>query len=63
MMDRTLGRDILDTSVSIADWLPILSEPRYPLALPTPKLNGAAELKINRDGLDFKVAVSLDLGR
>ncbi len=54
---------MLDTSVSIADWLPILSEPRYPLALPTPKLNGAAELKINRDGLDFKVAVSLDLGR
>ena len=63
MMDRTLNRNVLDTSVSIADRLPTLSEPRYPLALPTPKLNGAAELKINSDGLDIKVAVSLDLGR
>lgn len=63
MMDRILDRNVLDTSVNIADRLPIRSEPRYPLALPTPKLNGAAELKINRDGLDFKVAVSLDLGR
>lgn len=63
MVDRILDRNVLDTSVSIADRLPILSEPRYSLALPTPKLNGAAELKINRDGLDFKVAVSLDMGR
>ena len=63
MVDRILDRNVLDTSVSIADRLPILSEPRYLLALPTPKLNGAAELKINRDGLNFKVAVSLDMGR
>ncbi len=63
MMDRILDRNALDTSVSIAGRLPILSEPRNPLALPAPKLNGAAELKINRDSLDFKVAVSLDMGR
>ena len=63
MLDRILDRNVLDTSVSIADRLPILSEPRYPLALPAPKLSGAAELIINRDGLDFKVAVSIDMGR
>ena len=63
MLDRILEQKALDTSVSIADRLPIISEPRYSLALPTPKLNGAAELKINSDGRDIKVAVSLDLGR
>ena len=63
MLDRILEQKALNTSVSIADRLPILSEPGYPLALPTPKLNGAAELKITRDGLDLKVAISMDLGR
>ena len=63
MMNKILDRNVLDTSVNIADRLPIRSEPRYPLALPTPKLNGAAELKINRDGLDFKFAVSLEMGK
>ncbi len=63
MLDWILDKNALAASVSIADRLPILSEPRYPLALPAPKMDGAAELTITRDGLDFKVAFSLDLGR
>ena len=63
MLTRLSEQKLPAASVSIADRLPILSEPRYPLALPAPKLNSAAELKITRDGLDFKLAVSLDLGR
>ena len=65
VLDRIHERNALAASASINDRVPMVSEPttRYPLALPTPKLNGAAELKINRDGLDFKVAVSLDMGR
>ena len=63
MMDRILDRNALATSVSIADRLPIFSEPRYPLALSAPKMDGAAELTITRDGLNFKVAFSLNLGR
>ena len=63
MLPRLSEQKLPAASVSIANWLPILSEPRYPLALSTPKLNGAAELKITRGGLDLKVAVSLDLSR
>ena len=63
MKGKVLDRNALATSVSIADRLPICWEPRYPLALPKPKMNGAAELTITRDGLDFKVAFSLNLGR
>ena len=64
-LDRILEQKALDTSVSIADWLPVLPTPtpRLPTMLPAPKLNSAAELKITRDGLDLKVAVSMDLGR
>ena len=65
MLDRILEQRALDTSVSIADRLPVLltPTPRLPIMLPAPKLNSAAELKITRDGLDLKVAVSMDLGR
>lgn len=63
MLPRLSEQKLPAASVSIADRLPILSEPKYPLALPAPKLNGAAELKITRDGLDLKVAVSIDMGR
>ena len=64
-MDRTLDRNALATSVSIGDRLPIIADPipRLPVLGSAPKLNSAAELKITRDGLDFKVAVSLDMGR
>jgi len=63
MLPRLSEQKLPAASVSIADRLPILLEPKYPLALPAPKLNGAAELKITRDGLDLKVAVSIDMGR
>ena len=63
MLPRLSEQKLPAASVSITDRLPILSEPKYPLALPAPKLSGAAELIINRDGLDFKVAVSIDMGR
>ena len=63
MLPRLSEQKLPAASVSITDRLPILSEPKYPLALPAPKLSGAAELKINSDGLDIKVAVSLDMGR
>jgi len=65
VLDRILDRNALASSVSIADRLPMLPTPtpRLPIMLPAPKLNGAAELKITRDGLDLKVAVSMDLGR
>ena len=65
MLERILDRNALATSVSLADLLPVVADPmpRLPTMLPAPKMNGAAELKINRDGLDLKVAFSLDLGR
>ena len=65
MLDRILDRNALATSVSIADRLPVISDPmpRLPSLRSAPKLNSAAELKINRDGLDLKFAVSLDMGR
>ncbi len=65
MLDRILDRNALATSVSLVDLLPVVADPmpRLPTMLPAPKMNGAAELKINRDGLDLKVAFSLDLGR
>jgi hypothetical protein len=63
MMDRIFDRNALATSVSIADRLPSRWESKYPLALPKPKMNGAAELTITRDGLNFKVAFSLNMGR
>ena len=63
MKGKILDRNALATSVSIADRLPIYWEPKYPLTLPKPKMNGAAELTITRDGLDFKVAFSVNMGR
>ena len=65
MMDRIFEKKALDTSVSISDRLPVLPTPtpRLPTMLPASKLNSAAELKITRDGLDLKVAISMDLGR
>ena len=65
MLDRILDRNTLDTSVSLADLLPVVADPMpmLPTMFPSAKLDGAAELKINRDGLDLKVAFSLDLGR
>ena len=62
-MDRILDMKALPSSVSIADRLPIYWEPKYPLALPKPKMNGAAELTITRDGLNFKVAFLLNMGK
>ncbi len=65
MLEAILERTDLTTSFSLADLLPVVADPmpRLPTMFPAAKLNGAAELKINRDGLDFKVAFSLDLGR
>ncbi len=65
MLDRILDRNALATSVSLADLLPVVADPMpmLPTMFPAPKMNGAAELKITRDGLDLKVAVSIDLGR
>lgn len=65
MLDRILDKESLATSISIGDRLPIIADPipRLPVLGSAPKLNSAAELKITRDGLDFKVAVSLDMGR
>ena len=65
MLDRILDRNTLTTSVSLADLLPVVADPmpKLPNMLPAPKINGAAELKITRDGLDLKVAISMDLGR
>ena len=65
MLDRILDRNTLATSVSLVDLLPVVADPMpvLPTMLPAPKLNSAAELKITRDGLDLKVAVSMDLGR
>ena len=65
MLDRILSRSDLATSVSPVDLLPVVADPMpiLPTMFPAPKMNGAAELKINRDGLDLKVAFSLDLGR
>ena len=65
MLDRIFDQKALDTSVSISDRLPVLPTPtpRLPTMRPAPKLNSAAELKITRDGLDLKVAISMDLGR
>ena len=65
MLDRILDQKALDTSVGIADCFPVLPTPtpRLPTMLPASKLNSAAELKITRDGLDLKVAISMDLGR
>ena len=65
MLDRILEKKALDTSVSIVERLPLMPDPipRLPTLVSAPKLNSAAELTITRDGLDFKVAVSLDLGR
>ena len=65
MLDRILDRNDLATSVSLVDLLPVVADPMpiLPTMFPAPKMNGAVELKINRDGLDLKVAFSLDLGR
>ena len=65
MLDRILDMNALATSVSRADLLPVVADPmpKLPMIFPSAKLDGAAELKIDRDGLDLKVAFSLDLGR
>lgn len=60
MLDKLLEQSAWPASDSIAQTLPALMSDQTWLPFPLPKANGVAGLKISEDGLDLRIAISLE---